>query len=564
MIQFVNSGALEEDRTLQLCRETAGFTEVFAACFYGSRIYGDERADVKILLILPNYTAKLGNFNKQINSTNLSILAIDKKVFEEDVKQGRLGELVAEILILPYQPWINPDYLEEMEIRLKKRIAVELLKNIILQYPELSAELLIKPEYFMYEVIRRRTKLFPHSMYNLLSMLTGEARNQSIDAIMRGYSKALKELEAESCVLLSNSYVKIDREFIEATKQERTKFSNIFMSIQRALLPYIRGISSKTTVAFLQYPRFFARGSNKRAEKQLLSQLGETERYLLMPTPLGPVPLSDKTTIQDFVRKTVPGGEALKTTVEEMGGVLNSVFVLKLQKDHETQKIVVKMFEDWLDFKWFPLALWTLGTQSFAVLGETRLEREYSINQFLREHGINVPRILYVSLKERLIFEDFVEGEKMSETLKQILASPKRENNERVSKVMKAAGREIAKVHSLGVALGDCKPENMLVTEDEKIYFLDLEQATRNGNEPWDIAEFLYYAGHYFLPIHPDEAARIIASSFVEGYLEAGGRRENVSRAASPKYTKVFSIFTLPHIIWIMANICKRMGKEKA
>jgi len=89
------------------------------------------------------------------------------------------------------------------------------------------------------------------------------------------------------------------------------------------------------------------------------------------------------------------------------------------------------------------------------------------------------------------------------------------------------------------------------------VCFLDLEQATRNGNQPWDVAEFLYYSGHYIHPIQSDDAARTIAFSFIEGYLEAGGRGENIRKAATAKYTKVFSIFTLPNVILAIANVCR-------
>jgi tRNA A-37 threonylcarbamoyl transferase component Bud32 len=272
------------------------------------------------------------------------------------------------------------------------------------------------------------------------------------------------------------------------------------------------------------------------------------------------VPLSDKITIKDFVRKAVPGGEALNIMVERMGGVLNSVFLISLQRNNETQKIVAKKYEDWLGFKWFPLALWALGSQSFAVMGSARLEREYAANQFLRKNGFPVPRVLYVSLKERLIFKEFVEGEKVSEAVKRIISSSPSKASSNDTKVIRAVGWELAKVHLAGIALGDCKPENILAARTGRTCFLDLEQATRSGNQPWDVAEFLYYSGHYILPTQSDKAARTIASSFIEGYLEAGGRRLNVRKAASAKYTKVFSVFTLPNIIVIMANICKRMG----
>jgi tRNA A-37 threonylcarbamoyl transferase component Bud32 len=566
MTKLVSNNVFKEERILKLCNETVDSREIFAACFYGPRVYGyaDEKADINVLLIISNYPTKMSTFTKQLNSIKLSILAIDQKVFESDVTQGQFGEFIAEIIALPYQPWINPSYLKKMEVKMKKRFVLELLKSIIWQYPELSMELLIKPEYFMYEVIRKRAKLFPPLMYSFFNIFARKVRKQNINFIMRGYLKALKELEKENYVTLSGGYIKIDKDFIETTKRQRTTFSNILTSIQKALLPYIRGVSAKITTAFLQDQKFSTKDSKQRTEEELLKQLEETEKYLLMPTPLGPVPFSDKTDIQDFVRKTVPGGERLKITIEEMGGVLNSVFLLQLQRNHETQKVVVKKFEDWLGFKWFPLALWTFGTKKFAVLGKTRLEREYSINQFLSKHGFNVPRILYVSLKKRLIFEEFVEGEKLSRIVKRTIVFSSKEDMIKSRDAIKRVGKEIAKAHSFDIALGDCKPENILLTEDEKICFLDLEQATRNGNQSWDIAEFLYYSGHYILPTHSDKAAKIIATSFIEGYLEAGGKREIVEKAASAKYTKVFSIFTLPHILLIMANICKKMGEEKS
>ena len=563
MTRILEAIGLKDRQVLQLCRATLGSGRIFASCIYGPRVYGypDEKSDINVLLIVSNYTPKMNEFTKQLDSVNLFILAVDRELFETDVARGKLGGLIAEIVTLPYQPWKNAGYLEEMEVRIKKRIAVELLRDIILKYPEMSTEILVQPEYFMYEVMRRKAKLFSPSIYSFSSIFNGKAKKQNVDSIMKGYLNALKELDAERQVVLMDGFVRIDKNFVETTKRNSKRLSNMFISIQKALLPHIQSIS-RTTSVLLRNQKIFKKGTFKQREERMLKRIEETERYLLIPTPLGPVPLSDKTNIQDVVRKTVPGGEKLKMDVEAMGGVLNSVFLLRLQRDHDTQKIVVKKFEDWLGFKWFPLALWALGTQSFAVLGATRLEREYAINQVLRKNGFNVPCILYISLKERLIFEEFVEGEKVSETVKRIIASSPRRVAPNDTEVINAVGKEIAKVHLLGITLGDCKPENIL-SMNNKVCFLDLEQATRSGNQPWDIAEFLYYSGHYILPTHSDEAARAIAASFIGGYLEAGGKRENIRKAASAKYTKVFSIFTLPNITLTIANTCRKLGTDR-
>ncbi|MCD6089108.1 hypothetical protein J7K07_05265, partial [Candidatus Bathyarchaeota archaeon] len=77
--------------------------------------------------------------------------------------------------------------------------------------------------------------------------------------------------------------------------------------------------------------------------------------------------------------------------------------------------------------------------------------------------------------------------------------------------------------------------------------------------------EFLYYSGHYAY-ISSIEIPKRIVESFVKGYLKGGGDIENVKRVKSPKYIKVFSFFTPPHIIYVIASTCnslyKKIGRE--
>jgi Kae1-associated kinase Bud32 len=201
--------------------------------------------------------------------------------------------------------------------------------------------------------------------------------------------------------------------------------------------------------------------------------------------------------------------------------------------------------------------MWTLGTTSFAVLGQSRLEKEYAINMFLYSKGFPVPKIIYISHQNRMIFKEYIEGKELVENIKRIISST---NNENDVTIVKEVGRKIAKAHNLGVSLGDCKPENFIVKGND-IVLLDLEQATRQGNKTWDIAEFLYFSGHYSPLISSSKAISIITRNFIEGYLEAGGKKEIIKNASSARYTKVFSIFTAPQILLAISNTCKKMGK---
>jgi tRNA A-37 threonylcarbamoyl transferase component Bud32 len=521
--------------------------------------YADEKSAVNVLLILSGYPLMLNAYLKSADGVNAFILTVDRKAFERDVKGGWLGEFIAEKITVPYEPLINEEYLQRQEVRLKRRIVLELLENIVLEFPELSRELLIKAEYFMYEAMMRRARLFPIMTYSFLNMLRRDLRRKNVDSMMRGYMKALNQLAEENRITFSNGYVKITQSCIDAIKGKKPRLPVFLRALQRAALLHILSVLSKMIGPLMQDQRIFMKAHRKVDAEGLVFRLEEPKKFLLMPTPLGPVALSEKSTIEDFVRKTLPGGKALDVKIEEMGGVLNDVYLLRLRRNHEEEKVVVKKFRDWSGFKWFALALWAVGTKAFAVLGRSRLEREYAINQFLHGHGLPVPKVLYVSPQKRLIFEEFIEGERMVEIIKRIISS--KEKAEKEIAMVKEAGRKIAEVHRLGVALGDCKPENIVVTKDGKTFFVDLEQATRDGDQAWDVAEFLYYSGHYVSPISSAKAARIIAENFIEGYLEAGGKEETVKKARSARYVKVFSVFTPPHVILAVSDTCKKMAK---
>jgi len=557
---LLNEGLKEN--VFGLCKGIAGSRQIVAACFYGSWVcgYADEKSDVNVLLILDGFPFLLNTYFKAAGGVNGLILTVDRRAFERDVKQGWLGEFVAEKVTVPYEPLINGGYLQRQEVKMKKRIISELLENLVLEFPELSGEFLIKAEYFVYEVMMQRARLFPIITYTFLNMLRKDFRRKNVESMMEGYVKALNELAKESKIIFSNGYVKITRSHIDTIRRRKPRLPLFVRSVQRATLLHILSVLSKTISSFMQDQRIFMKAHRKVKPEEPIFRLEDPKKYLLMPTSLGPVALSDKSTIEDFVRKTIPDGRALDMKIEEMGGVLNEVYLLTLRRDNSKQKIVVKKFRDWSSFKWFPLALWSLGTKAFAVLGTSRLEREYAINQFLHSQGFPVPKILYVSPQKRLIFEEFIEGESMMETIKRIVSS--RDKAVKEAAIVKEVGRKIAGAHRLGVSLGDCKPENFIITKDGKTFFVDLEQAARNGNQAWDLAEFLYYSGHYVSPISSTKAASIVAKNFIEGYLEAGGRKETVKKAASARYVKVFSVFTPPHVTIAISNLCRKTGKN--
>jgi tRNA A-37 threonylcarbamoyl transferase component Bud32 len=543
----------------EICRVIAENHKPVAACLYGPVVsgYADEKIGVNILLILSAFKPILKTYRKRLEKKDVYILTIDQWFFQKDIEKGWLGEFAAEKLIVPYDPIINSEYLWQQEVTLKKRLCWELLEAIVLEFPELSHELVIKPEFFIYETLMQRAQLFAPLTYRFLNILEKDLKEKNVEIMMKGYRKALEDLRAENLLTFSNEQVKITSKLIKIDKARGLRIPDQIKSIRRAAWLNLLSVLPKMMSSLAYDQEFYMKTHQKTRSESLRSKLKDPKNYLLMPTPLGLVPLSDKTTIEEFVKRTFPGTCTSEVASKEIGGVLNSVYLLTILKNHEQQRIVVKKFKNWVSFKWFPLALWAIGTKSFAVLGQSRLEREYSLNKFLQSQGLAVPKILHISPRESLIFQEFVEGETLVSVIKRVIKKTEKANNE--LQLMKEAGKRIAEVHKTGVVLGDCKPENLILAKDGKIYFVDLEQASRDGNQIWDVAEFLYYSGHYVPPLASASLAELIAKPFIEGYLEAGGKKENIRKAASPRYTKVFSIFTQPHIIFAISNLCRKI-----
>jgi len=551
---------------LNFCRYIAGPCQITTALICGDYALGlyDARTPMQILLVIRGFKPKLMNYMNIFGNRNIIVFAVDMGVFEMDADRGFLGEAVAGGLIFPYTPLINEEYSRFQEVKLKKRLILELLQNIVLDFPELSHEIRIKPEYFMYETMLSRARLYPPMIFTLLNFMKEDSKKQNIESTLQGYLAALKELSEENTVYFSNEYVRISRDFVDKARSLKVRFTSLFKPTQRALFisllnifPSIMRFLSPSKEMFLKIQRI-----TKESSKGIY-QMEDPQRYLCVPTSRGLVSLSNRMNIEAFARDVLSAGKDAKVKIEAIGGVLNDVYLIKAFTDGEEKKIVAKSFRDWSGFKWFPLTLWTFGTRTFAVLGRSRLERECAINQLLQAKGFAVPKVLHVSHSERLIFMEYVEGENLDKAVKRVANSKSADEVEKELTTIKSVGERFAEVHALDIALGDTKPENIVIRRNGEICMLDFEQASRNGDKVWDIAEFLYYAGHYIPPFVGTRSAELIAKAFITGYLKAGGNVRAVKEAGNPKYTKVFSVFTLPHIMFVMSNICRKTGKQK-
>ncbi|MGD6852857.1 MAG: RIO1 family regulatory kinase/ATPase [Candidatus Bathyarchaeia archaeon] len=548
------------EQILDFSKHIAGQAKIAAVALVDSYAAKptDERAIHAVMIVIHDFQPRLMSYLKRIKNKTLFVFAVDQWVFERDVDRGLLGEAIAGKLVFPYIALKGATYLREEEVALKRRLVSELLENLVINFPELASSIQILPQYFMYEVFSNRVRVFPLLAYDLIG-LNGSLAQSEGDALV-SYKTALQQLEAEEKVRTQDGYVFITKKFISQCQNPKLRFINLSKNAPRTLftslfgvVPQLMNVVSQNAEAFLRTQKI-----NWVTFPNHTVNFIDPQKYVFFPTSEGLVSLSDKIDIKGFTQKLLLKGETADVKVEPIGGVLNDVYLINAYGVNGDTKVLVKRFKDWSGFKWFPLTLWSFGARSFAVSGQARLAKEIAASEFLRTQGFNVPKILHVSNAERIVFMEFIEGEGLSQAIKHYSTASNGEVASGVLGAVEGFGEILARVHGHNVSLGDTKPDNVLVKPDGTLYLIDFEQALQGGDKAWDIAVFLYYCGHYLQPFDSTVKAESIAVAFIEGYLRGGGSLENIHKAALPKYTRVFSIFTMPPIVLAISNVCKK------
>lgn len=230
-----------------------------------------------------------------------------------------------------------------------------------------------------------------------------------------------------------------------------------------------------------------------------------------------------------------------RVSIRRMGSFVNDVFLVKM----DGERLVAKRYTNWVSLKWFTLNLYGLGSVRFSVSGRKRMEAEYYYNDFLGRRGLSVPQVLAADQRARVILFSYVPGEQLSRILgKHDLTGP---DGQHEKEAAQNAGETLGAAHQMEVALGDTKPENFIVDRNGNVTLVDLEQGRFKGDYAWDVAEFLYYSGHYWLS--HDTALASYVEAFIEGYLEQGTGKI-LRSASSARYVRVFSLWTPPNILY--------------
>ena len=485
-------------------------------------------------------------------TSNISSITVDKKLFEADIKNAFLGELAAERLILPYKPLDGSSYMKEKELYFKKKIISESVRNLILEFSELSKELRIKPEYFPLDYIDRRSKIYKPSKILYENISKPESKSLFLSAISRGFDPAIEQLVADGILFVGNETIRISDAFIEKNlEKERLNpaFIDVLGKSARAVL--VDGFA-RVNSPLQNLKEFYSKFETAPLREEI--RVPDPRKYLSFNVQLKITDIAVEKTVQLLLNSFKPWWKpSSPIKIKKIGEILNTVFLVEVDSADTPKKMIVKSFDNWVGLKWFPLSLWTIGLRKFSKIGRKRLANEYFMNIDLKKHNFWVPEIYCLDWDRGLLLEEYVEGINIDSVVRRITRTCRATSKE--EEIMERVGSLLGNLHRQGFMLGDCKPENMILSRDDHLFIVDLEQASKVTDPAWDIAVFLYFAGRYAIK---KQGIKIITKDFIKGYINFAPY-DNVLKATRIPYPNFFTPITS---LYIITEIAKSSREE--
>ncbi len=526
----------EKSLIIEALEEITKGKEISAICAYGSRVagYAKEGSDYDVIVVLKNYKPKI-RYSYIRKEIDLAALIVDSKSLIKDAEVASLGEFVAGRLLNVYEVLLGREFIKDVEIKLKRRVTLEILNEVALTYGHLSTEFIIPIKYLLFEKLKKRASLYPVALYSYVKTYTDALGKENLSATLRGFLASLREMESYGWIsLLDEEYLRIEDGYFKLRKTGKIKAA--ISHTKRGVVSYaVHGYAGRVGLNVIK--------------REVLSKIGRSKDINNVPEEME----HPKNLWRiDEGLLVVDGDDWLWQVVSYLGLSKNTKITQISQKElYEALKvymledgekkitIAVKNFKNIRSLKWAFLNLWALPTKWFEMSPITRLGREYVAMRKLREIGLNTPKIISIVLNKRILVTSFIEGMNLGKIIKDLL-----DGRDVDKSPISMYGESMGYAHKNGYSLGDTKPSNAILSHG-KIFLTDLEQASEHGDKAWDIALFIYYSNKLTLNV---SGARTITRDFLKGYLKMGSV-DVVKEALNLDYLAPFQAILAPNVI---------------
>ena len=464
------------------------------------------------------------------------VVVSGRRELREDASE-KYGGVVCHLFLYPYRVLRDTGEAGRVDEEYKRHVVVEALRNLVLEHRLASRNIIIEPRYFLYEKLRRLSITYPLSRPMIKRVYTGQHAPEAEQEVLRRFKRVLERLADEGVLERGDGGYSPSQRFIEETLSKTSLYLKVSEDMERIFKLYISA-GQASSLDFLR---------NMRLDLEVFSspKLPDPEEMIYIRTALRPQPLNVSLGIREFVQRVYGVSSGVK--VRRIGGVLNAAYRVSFRLGGREERIFVKRYLYWTDFKWIVAWLWTLGVRNFSVSASARMSNEIFFVNKLSELGFNTAEILHVNWPRKMLFQRYIEGVDGVAALRRGVAGMG------LREVAERMGETLAELHSKEISMGDCNPHSFRFTPNGEIYLTDLEQCSLDGSPDWDLAELLHYTGHY---LSGDEA-EAFAESLVRGYLEKGERRV-VEASMNPRYSRLIAPWTP---IWIQRRVERGVRK---
>jgi tRNA A-37 threonylcarbamoyl transferase component Bud32/predicted nucleotidyltransferase len=533
---------------------------VVGACLYGSKIagYGNQDSDIDIIVVVKDYSHAVRYSYSRTKEAKISALIVDYHALQNDVKSGLLGEFVAGRLLHIYHALINQDLFKSMELLYKKRVIREELTEIVRTTNILCTEIKFPLEFILFSIVKRRSMVYPAALYSYYKMYTGRHAEDNLAFTLEGFKRALDEIMAndKDLLVLNPTSSRIEDAVLQIGKKcliqgKQGEWNTVGPKFAKKLLI----LSSYFVHAYagrkvFHYTIREAESKIKRYKSQpiTLPKFMATPMDKYWKLDEGHVITGSDNKWLDQIAKSA--GITQYTSVKTRLGDINSRTICYTLHDtsihNRSVSVVAKKFATLKGLKWAVLNFWysSLGwfkKRYYKVDPLERLGTEYKALRYLRnELGMNTPTILAIDFERRIMVTNFVEGQSFSKIIQDSLKKNSTAGKENIFWI-RTAGKYIAMIHSSYCALGNIKPNNIIISNKDginsTIFFTDLEQFDFNTGEGdcdqiWDIIQLLCWSLKRTKNI---SIAKEIIKEFFAGYFSCDSLSTQYMKTATMK-----------------------------
>ena len=264
----------EKERIIRIINKVVKGLDIEAICMYGSRIagYANEKSDYDIIVVINNYKNKV-RYKYIFDKIEISAIFVDKDSIIRDAKEGNLGEFVIGRLLNPYEVLVNPEFFDRVEIEYKKRIILEQIDKLQIEYRSLSEYLKIPTEFFLFHRLRFRMRIYPPVKYSYIMTYSGKNNSKNVKRSLKGFNEAAKLLQKDNQLRYEKGVVRL------VNKKRKSGVMINLRIIRRIINHYYIHLLAGRVKYNIALKELFSKINRKRNMK-------ETPQYLIEPESL--------------------------------------------------------------------------------------------------------------------------------------------------------------------------------------------------------------------------------------------------------------------------------------